>query len=243
MSGRLLGALAAAGAIAIVSAAVPVASFSGAAAGTRLPGAWRALTLPNVRPAELALVEDAGTTVLRVRSMAAAGSASHAIDAEHAVRQVLSWRWKVDRVVEGADLHARSGDDFAARVYVFFDVRPQDLPLAARIKYLLARLLYGAALPTTAICYVWDNRHPAGTTAANPYTERVRTIVLESGAKLAGSWKAESRDVSADFRAAFAIPPERPVPRVTGIAAGNDTDQTGESVTVWFGDFKLEPRR
>jgi hypothetical protein len=33
------------------------------------------------------------------------------------------------------------------------------------------------------------------------------------------------------------------VPRVTGIAIGNDTDQTGESATAWFGDFRLEARR
>jgi hypothetical protein len=156
---------------------------------------------------------------------------------------VLSWRWKVDRVVENADLRAKSGDDFAARVYVFFDVRPEDLPVGARIKYFIARLLYGEALPTTAICYVWDNRHPVATVAANPYTDRVRTLVLESGPKLAGTWKTETRDVSADFRAAFAVAPERGVPRISGIAAGNDTDQTGESVTAWFGDFTLEPRR
>jgi hypothetical protein len=30
---------------------------------------------------------------------------------------------------------------------------------------------------------------------------------------------------------------------VTGIAAGNDTDQTAETVTAWFGDFRLEERR
>jgi hypothetical protein len=29
---------------------------------------------------------------------------------------------------------------------------------------------------------------------------------------------------------------------VTGIAAGNDTDQTGEAVTAWFGDFTLGAR-
>jgi hypothetical protein len=29
---------------------------------------------------------------------------------------------------------------------------------------------------------------------------------------------------------------------VTGIAAGNDTDQTGESVTAWFADFTLAAR-
>jgi hypothetical protein len=30
---------------------------------------------------------------------------------------------------------------------------------------------------------------------------------------------------------------------VTGIAIGNDTDQTRESVTAWFGDLKIEGAR
>ena len=32
------------------------------------------------------------------------------------------------------------------------------------------------------------------------------------------------------------------MPPIAGITAGNDTDQTGEAVTAWFGDFRLEPR-
>jgi hypothetical protein len=84
---------------------------------------------------------------------------------------------------------------------------------------------------------VWDNRHPVGTSAWSPYTDRVRTVVLESGASRAGRWVDEKRDLEADFHAAFGA--GLPMPPVMGIAAGNDTDQTGETVTAWFGDFHL----
>jgi hypothetical protein len=60
-----------------------------------------------------------------------------------------------------------------------------------------------------------------------------------SGNGEAGRWQEERRDLASDFRTAFA---RDAVPRVTGIAAGNDTDQTGESATAWFGDFRLERR-
>jgi hypothetical protein len=53
----------------------------------------------------------------------------------------------------------------------------------------------------------------------------------------------ERRDLEADFRAAFGSREGKAPPPVTGIAAGNDTDQTGESVTAWFGDFLLGVRR
>ena len=114
------------------------------------------------------------------RAAAAAGTVAYALDASPAERPVLAWRWKVDRVVGRADLAEKSGDDFAARVYVFFDVPLEALPFGARVKTLLARAVWGEELPTAAICYVWDNRHPPGTSAWNPYTDRVRTVVLRS---------------------------------------------------------------
>jgi hypothetical protein len=227
-------------AVAPASASDP-APFSRAKPGASLPAAWRPLVLPRVPAPEVALVDDGGAIVLRSRAAAAAGTIAHDLDADPAARPLLSWRWKVDRVVERANLAEKSGDDFAARVYVFFDVPVEALPAGARVKAFVARAVWGEKLPTAAICYVWDNRHAPGTSAWNPYTDRVRTVVLRSGSP--GAWAEESRDLAADFRAAFGAQWPGPVPRVTGIAVGNDTDQTGEAVTAWFGDFRLEARR
>ena len=213
-----------------------IAPFSRAAAGASLPEGWREQRLPKARPAQVALESDAGVTVLRVRSDNAAGGAVHALRATPAP---LRWRWRIDRVVENADMESRAGDDYAARVYVFFDVPEEDLPLFARAKMKLARLLYGTELPTAALCYVWDNRHSPGFSAWNAYTDRVRMIVVESGPANAGRWIEVRRDLEADFRAAFGT--ER-VPAVTGVAASSDTDQTGAAATAWFGDFVLEAR-
>lgn len=227
---------------AVVAADVAgVAPFSRATPGGALPAGWREVALPGVKRAEVTLVSDEGATVLRVRSVAAAGSAAHVLRADLPMHPVLGWRWKVDRVVEKADLAQRSGDDFAARVYVFFDVPLGELSLGERWKLGIARLIHGDDVPAAGICYVWDNRHAPGTVTPNPYAPRIRTFVLQAGGSPAGAWVAERRDLDADFRAAFG-PRRDAVPRVTGIAAGNDTDQTGESVTAWFGDFTLGPR-
>ena len=243
MSARLAAAVACAACAAALAAGPPgaITPFSSAAPGASLPGAWTPLGIAKIAPPEFRLVADEATTVLRVRAAAAAGTVAHVLDVPTAPRPVLSWRWKVDRVVAGADLAQKSGDDFAARVYVFFDVPVESLPFADRAQAFLARALWGEKLPTAALCYVWDNTHPPGTSAWNPYTDRVRTIVLRSGA--AGAWASEARDLEADFRAAFGAQWPGPVPRVTGIAVGNDTDQTGEKATAWFGDFRLGPRR
>src|SRR5512142_2106361 len=156
--------------------------FSASAPGAALPAPWRILVPPRAQAPEFALVADAGTTVLRVRSQAAAGTAAQSLAVDLGRRPVLAWRWKVDRVVGAADLATKRGDDFAARVYVFFDVPASELALAARVKLALARLLYGESLPSAAICYVWDNRHARGTSVWSAFTDRVRVVVLESGA-------------------------------------------------------------
>ncbi len=232
-------ALAAVLPLALAAEPAAISAFSAATPGGALPAPWRELLVPHVTPAQFALVADGGATVLRVRSDDAAGTAAHALRVDLAGHPVLAWRWKIDHVIARAELARKSGDDFAARVYVFFDVPSSQLRLGDRIKLALAKLLYGQELPSAAICYVWDNRHPVGTSAWSPYTDRVRTVVLESGQAHAARWVSERRDLAADFRAAFGA--RAPLAPVTGIAAGNDTDQTGGSVTAWFGDFRLEP--
>jgi Protein of unknown function (DUF3047) len=215
-----------------------IASFAQANPGLELPRGWQPLGVPNVKPNSFALVQDGGAVVLRVESNAAAGSASYALKHNPGPRPILTWRWKVDGVIARADLAAKSGDDFAARVYVFFDVPDQSLPIGARARMKMARLIYGSNLPTAALCYVWDNTHPPGTSVWNAYTDRVRMIVLESGPSKVNNWVNEARDVGADFRSAFGFE----APTVTGIALGNDTDQTGEHVVAHFGDFSFQSK-
>src|SRR5204863_3481436 len=114
---RVVLALAFAGTV-LAADQTSVAPFSAMAAGEVKPP-WREVALPNIKPVRFDLVADEGATVLRARAEAAAGSMTHALDA--APSAFLSWRWKVNRIVEGAAMTQKSGDDFAARVYVFFD--------------------------------------------------------------------------------------------------------------------------
>ncbi len=215
-----------------------VSAFSAQSPGAPLPAPWRELVPPHEKAPSFALVDDGGVTVLRVHSEAAAGTAVHALRVDPARHPVLAWRWKIDRIVETADLALKGGDDFAARVYVFFDVPAAELALADRVRLAIARFVYGEALPSAAICYVWDNHHRIGTSSWNPFTDRVRTVVLESGRLRVGQWVDERRDLVADYRAAFGA--GAPLHDISGIAAGNDTDQTHESATAWFGDFRIE---
>lgn len=229
-------------ALAAAAASASIAPFSRAAPGAELPPGWRLVTLPRIAPAEIALVPDAGTTVLRIRASAAAASAAYRLSDDAGASPILGWRWKVDRVVRGADLARREGDDYAARVYVTFDVPVESLGFAERARIALARVVHGAELPTAALCYVWDNTHPVGTSAWNAYSSRVRMVVAESGEARAGEWVEVRRDVAEDFVRAFGAQWRGRVPRITGVALSADTDQTGETVQAWFGDVAFGAR-
>ena len=69
----------------------------------------------------------------------------------------------------------------------------------------------------------------------NPYTRRVRMLVVASGADGVGRWQSLSRNLHDDFRHAFQEEPGL----LTGIGVLTDTDNTGGSVEAWYGDIRL----
>jgi hypothetical protein len=234
LAGALL--LIAAQASAIDGAPASIAPFSGGTPGAVPSPPWRATRLPKVpRETRYLLVEDGGMTVLRAEARASMSGLTHGLRIDPNATPMLEWRWKVSGVPAKGDIETRAGDDYSARLYVLFDYDLAKLPFAKRIGIRLARSLYGEAVPAAGLCYVWDARAPVGTTAWSAYTDRLRMIVVESGATKAGRWVSFRRNVADDYRAAFGEEP----PAISGVAIATDTDNTGAEVTAWYGDIRL----
>lgn len=221
------------------AAPVPAMRFSTLAPGAPLPPEFRAYAFAGqARRTEYALVEDEGQTVLRARADASTAGIIRDLTVDPATHPVLAWRWKATRLVEKGDLRSKAGDDYAARLYVTFDLRLAELPFGERFGVTLARIIYGDDVPSAALCYVWDARAPVGTLAPNAYTGRVQMIVVESGAAPLGRWRAYERDVAADYRRAFGSAP----PAVSGVVLSTDTDNTGERAETYYGDVAFRAR-
>lgn len=218
---------------------VDVAAFSRASTAGGLPSGWQAFSpAPKVKPTHFALERDAGRMVVRADAHHSMSSLIRVLHVDLVKTPLLQWQWRVSRVVASADMNTQAGDDYAARLYVLFDYDRSKLPWATRLKIKLAKVFYGVDVPAAALNYVWDNRHPVGTLQANAYTERVRMLVVESGTAHVHEWRTETRDVAADFRAAFG----EAAPAVVSVAIATDTDNTGEDVTAWYGDMRFLPR-
>jgi hypothetical protein len=213
---------------------IQVGDFSSAPLGEP-PAPWRLARLPLVQPTEFQVATVAGVTGVRMDAQNAGAALYRTVQVDPGSTPVLRWRWRVDRVVEGADMRRKQGDDSPARLYVMFDYPLDRLPLIERSKIQLARSVAGELVPAAALCYVWDANLPEGTTLWSPYSKRVRIIVVGGGRRQVGRWIDEERDVAADFRAAFGESP----PDITGIAIGADTDQTGGTARGWFSDISF----
>lgn len=200
---------------------------------------WRVQSFDTDVPATLfrSMIWD-GVTAIESVARASMGLLVRPLDVDLSATPVLCWRWRIDAPLQRADLATRSGDDFAARIYLAFDVPAESMSIAERAKLRIARSMHGASVPSAAINYVWDNRYPVGTIRASAYTKRVRLVVLRSGARDVGAWVSERRDLLADVEALFGAKH----PGRLSIAIGSDTDNTGEHARAGFADIHLRPR-
>ncbi|MDO8300452.1 DUF3047 domain-containing protein [Lacisediminimonas sp.] len=228
-------ALRAAAQVAPVVPAVP--AFSKMTPGAPVTGWLPLRPAPNAPDTLYTVTQDAGRTVLMAQARASMSGLSHALRVDIRRTPLLRWRWKIAAPLVAADMTKKAGDDYAARIYVMFDYPVEKLSFGTRAKLKLGAALYGQELPTAALNYVWDNRQPVGTIQANTYTDRARMIVVRSGAAQAGTWITETRDLAADFRAAFG----EDAPDVVAVALATDTDNTGESALAWYGDIEFLP--
>ena len=231
---QLIASLAVAGpAWADAPAPGQVPPLSAGAVGPDLPPGWHHQTLPKVERAnQFALVDDNGQRVLQIRSQASASSWAAPLAVDAARLPMLEWRWKVSRALSGSDLRRREADDYAARLYLLFALPSDRLSLADRVRIQAARLLAGVDVPAAALCYVWGRAQPAGSSGWNPYTDRVRMLVVDSGDQHAGQWRSHRRDIRRDWGQAFG----GALPRISGVALSADTDNSGEQVEAWFAD-------
>ena len=215
---------------------IEIVRFSSGTPGGPLPDPWKLVTLAKIkRQTRYSLVRDADTTVLRADADASMASVMHPLHFDPRDRPVVEWRWKVAHLLRKSNIATKAGDDFPARFYVLFDYDIARLPFATRAKIRIARALFGEDIPLAALCYVWDGKSIKGAAVWSPYTDRVRVIVAESGDAHLNQWVTVRRNIVDDFRAAFGEDP----PQVSAVAVATDTDNTGESVTAFYGDIRF----
>lgn len=201
---------------------------------------WTAALLPNqtLPLTRFTPVDLEGMRVLRIEAQRSYGNLMHELPADAHAARSLSWRWRVERFAEGADLRRKTGDDAAAKVCLMYDLPLDRVPFLERQTLRMARAAAGERLPAATLCYVWDATLPAQTVLPNAYTRRLRWIVLQGAGSPLGRWQSERRDLAADFIAAFGDE-SRELPPLRAVLVGADADNTGGTSVSHVADLEL----
>ena len=155
-----------------------------------------------------------GKPYVKATSNASASGLVRHIDIDLRKTPYLNWSWRVDNVLSNIDEAKKSGDDYAARVYVVIS----------------GGLFFWK---TRAISYNWTSGKAEGTHWPNAYTDNVVMISVQSGDEKAGKWVTEKRNVLEDIKTYLNID----ATEVNAVAIMTDTDNSKQSAVAYYGNI------
>lgn len=178
---------------------------------------------------------DDGVTCLKAESESSASAILCNKEFDVYQYPVVKWKWKVSNVYKKGDIRKKESSDSPARLYVMFKYDPEKAGFFTRIKYSLAKKIYGQYPPDSALCYVWESRSHKDRIIQSPSYGQIKYIVLEAGDEQVGKWRDEEVDILKDYKKAFGKLP----PRIAGISFMNNSDNTEESSTSWLTSLEV----
>ncbi len=203
------------------------------------PAPWQVVRIDRkVAPTRYRVTRVAGVSAVEATAVNSMALLARPLAIDLAATPILCWQWQIDTPVAKADMRSKRGDDYAARIYVAFDIPDDELSGGTRLKLRVARGLFGKAVPDAALNYVWDNRQAVGTAMKSTYTDQAQLVVAQTGGARIGRWVTERVDVAADFARAFGGVSGKP----TQIAIASDTDNTRSTARAAFADLHFVAR-
>jgi hypothetical protein len=197
---------------------------------------WRAVPLPGKRETTYTRCEYEGRAAWHARSQAAASLWRRRVNAIVTPDTQAEFSWWVAGTIAGADLSRAELSDSPVRVGFAFDGDISRLSMRNRMQFQLVETLTGEAPPFAMLMYVWDNHAEVGSVLPSTRSDRLQKIVLEQGEANLRQWRHYRRNLFGDFQRAFGEPPGP----LVGMALMTDTDNTGGSAEVWYGDVVLK---
>lgn len=185
--------------------------------------------------------QESGRNALRLEARASYGPLVKAMLPPESLKQVR-WSWRVAQQSSAIDLRSKAGDDTSAKVCMSFVWPDERVPFVERQLLRLARSRGSSDLPAATMCWVWANNEKIGDVIENPYTRRVRSIVLRNSTQIAAAWLEEERDVMADLRQTFGDewPAGTPPPLVSAVFLAADADNTRSHSIAWIANLRYQ---
>ena len=158
---------------------------------------------------------------MKADSRAGASMLVHATRFDPQAYPWLSWRWAVERFVDGEDLSQKHGSDASGRVYVYFDT-------------------IGMPWQKRNVDYVWSAVLPVGALVVSPFAHTSKMIVAESGRDHADQWRLEAHNLVEDYHRCFG---PKTMPAVVAIGLMTDTDSAHGQGLAYFTDVRVSQQQ
>lgn len=209
------------------------AAISQAWAGQAEP--WKPFLLPGKDPSLYRYVRLDGRDAVSAQSDKSASMLRRNLRVESTALGQLRFSWKVPTLIPDADVAVREHEDSPVRIVLAFDGDRDRFSGKNRALSELSRLLTGEEMPYATLMYVWCNKRAPGTVVVNPRSDRIRSIVVESGPTHLNQWRSYERDLRADFQKAFGEAPGA----LVDIGLMTDSDNTQSTAQAWYGPISL----
>jgi len=211
--------------------AIRVGAFSEASPSERTPPGWVFNDVVNGhKQTTYELVESEEGVVVRAHSEGGLSSLQTDRRINLHTHPILEWRWKVDRLVETADMRKRTRSDYTAAVAVNFDHK---LSLLERLKHFVIRITGYHVSSNRVLFYLWANQLDKGTVHEDIHIDWFTHLVVRSGSTHVGRWVTERRNVFEDYRSIFGEEP----PPVVRVSITTQTSSTRAPATAYYGDI------
>lgn len=206
-----------------------------ATAGSTAADDWHAVRLPGKALTHYQWEHKGGRRALAARAERSASMWRRRLSQPPERVGEVAFSWWVDRLIEGASVAHAEREDAPARVLFGFGGDRSRLSTRNRALFELAHALTGEAPPFATLMYAWAANAPLERVIVNARTDRVRTIVVDSGPTHLGRWRDHQRHLAQDYRRAFG---EDPGPLLS-VALMTDSDNTRSSASAWYGPVRL----
>jgi len=160
----------------------------------------------------------AGETIIQSTSNASASLLINEHRVDLTQTPLLTWSWKTDALIKpknSSPEKTKAGDDFVARIHV---VAKGTFPWQVHV-----------------LNYVWSAQNPVGAYWNNPYTDKEKMIVVETGDANLHLWQRYQRNIQADFKQYFDLD----VTEISAYAIMTDTDNTEGEASAYFKNIQF----
>ena len=197
---------------------------------------WETVKLPGKQNTKYALIQRNAQSRLQAQAQSSASMLRKTLHVPADQLNALSFAWQVPQLIVNADMAHRDQDDSPVRMVLAFEGDRTQFSAKNAMLNELTHAITGQPMPYATLMYVWCNKRPVGTVIHNPRTDRIRKIVVESGAERLNQWLSYERNIKADYEKAFGEAPGA----LIAIGLMTDTDNTRSQAQAWYGTIQLK---